>query len=339
MMSKLERLLSDEEEIDLKLSYSRISDFDRNGPKALVKRILVDGEGLRFGSLTDDMLVDRLTGSTIFKENYVLYDDNKPKAMLGQLADIIIENYDTIPDVQTMLKIVKHNEFWSNVKKEDVLLGKFDVPELHNYLKIRFETKNKLVVDQKDYDDALDCVNTLLNHKHTSHLFNNNFENHYQFPFSFEYKNFTLRGLIDKLSIDHDTKMVYIEDIKTGSSKACEFTKSFLKYRYDFQECVYTLAFGEICRLLKLENYTLAPFKFIFIGRFEKVPHVFEISEKWHNAALRGFKTISGYKYKGLDENLDLIYYHWKNKRYEFDKEIYENNGNVILNDDFIEVN
>lgn len=337
--NKLEQLLSDDENIDLKLSYSRISDFDRNGPKALIRPSNPDGNGLKFGSLTDDLLLDTLTNNKSFNEKYYLFDGNKPTATLGTLCDIVIDNYDKLPDVETVLKIVKHNAFWSNIKADDNLIKKFNIDEFWNYLKIIYETRNRLIVTSNDYDDAKECVNLLINHKHTHSLFNNDFDNYYQFDFSYDYKGFTLRGIIDKLSIDHKNKIVYIEDIKTGSSKADEFLKSFIKYCYYFQEAVYCKAFNTICAKLNLENYTLAPFKFIFIGRFEKVPHVFTMSEKWHNAALNGFKTTSGYKYKGLDENLDLIYYHWKNKVYDFNKEVYEQNGSLILNDEFIEVN
>lgn len=337
--NKLEWLLNDEEVIDLKLSYSRISDFDRNGPKALIRPSNPEGEGLRFGSYVDDLLVDKVTGSENCKQLYVVYDDNKPTATLGTLCDIIIDNYDTIPNSNTVLKIVRHNGFWSNIKLEEKLISNFDKDEFWSYLKIKFETKDKIVVTQKESQDAEECVNLLLNHKHTHCLFNNHFENHYQYKFEYYYKGFHLRGIIDKMSIDHENKIVYMEDIKTGSSRADEFTKSFIKYCYYFQEAVYTKAFDSICEQLGLIGYTLAPFKFIFIGRGEKVPHIFEISDKWHNAAINGFTTKAGYKYTGLDENLDLIYYHWKNKLYDFSQEVYENNGSLILNDDFIEVN
>lgn len=340
--SKLEKLLNDEEEIDLKLSYSRISDFDRNGPKALVKRSDPDGDGLKFGSLTDILLLDKITGSNYFKQKYYLYDGNKPGATLGILCDIILDSYDKLPDKETILKIIKNNNFWSRTKDDVKLVAEFDKEEFWEYLTTKFNVKDRIVVAYSDYEDAISCVNLLINHKHTYKLFNHNIEgvkNYYQFPFEFKYKGFILRGVIDKLTIDDKNKIVYIEDIKTGSSKAIEFTKSFLKYRYDFQEAVYMLAFDDICNKLNLKNYNLAPFKFIFIGRHEKIPHVFEISTKWHNAALKGFKTKSGYSYKGLDENLELIYYHWKHKLYEYSKEVYENNGNLILNDDFIEVN
>jgi len=336
--NKLEQLLSNEEVIDLKLSYSRISDFDRNGPKALIRPSNPEGDGLRFGSLVDDLLLDKVTNNNLCKLLYVVYDDNKPTATLGALCDIIIDNYDKVPDKNTVLKIVKHNGFWSKMK-EDTKIKQFDIDEFWDYINIKLETKDKIVVTQKESQDAKECVDLLLNHKHTHHLFNNNFENHYQYKFGFYYKGFHLRGIIDKMSIDHTDKVVYMEDIKTGSSRADEFTKSFIKYCYYFQEAVYTKAFDDICAELGLKNYILAPFKFIFIGRGEKVPHVFEISDKWHNAAINGFTTKAGYKYKGLDENLDLIYYHWKNKLYDFSQEVYENNGSLILNDDFIEVN
>lgn len=336
--NKLEQLLNNEEVIDLKLSYSRISDFDRNGAKALIRPSNPEGDGLRFGSYVDDLLVDKVTNSNFCKKLYVIYDDNKPTATLGVLCDIIIDNYDKVPDKNTVLKIVEHNGFWSKMK-EDTKIKQFDINEFWDYIEIKLETKDKLVVTQKESQDAEECVDLLLNHKHTHHLFNNDFENYYQYKFEFSYKGFNLRGIIDKMSIDHKNKIVYQEDIKTGSSRADEFTKSFIKYCYYFQEAVYVKAFDNICKQLGLVGYTLAPFKFIFIGRGEKVPHIFEISDKWHNAAINGFTTKAGYKYKGLDENLDLIYYHWKNKLYDFSQEVYENNGSLILNDDFIEVN
>ncbi len=235
--------------------------------------------------------------------------------------------------------VVKKNSFWTRTKDETKLIAEFDKNEFWEWLKVKFETKDKIIVTHKDYEDAQECVNILLNHKHTHHLFYNDFENYYQYNFEFEYKKFKIRGVIDKLSIDKKNKILYIQDIKTGSSKADEFLISFLKYRYYIQEAVYSLAFDSICRNLNLEGYILAPFKFIFIGRYEKVPHIFSITEKWHNAALNGFKTKSGYKYKGLNENLDLIYYHWKQKVYHLSKEVSENNGEILLNDEFIEVN
>ena len=233
--SKLDSLLSDTEKIDLQLSYTRVSDFDRNGPQALIRRSFVENEGIKHGSLVDDILTDRMTGSTLFNDKYALFNGNKPSAMLGQLADIIIENYDRTPDLTTVLKIVKNNTFWSNVKDEVKLIANFDKPEFWEYVKTKLSIKDKLVVTTSEYASAELAVDTLLTHSHSKDIFNNDLENHYQVYFENKYMYFVFRGYIDKLTINHTDKTVQFYDLKTGSGKGESFMKSFIDYRYYYQ--------------------------------------------------------------------------------------------------------
>ena len=337
--NNLEKLLKDEETIDLTLSYSRISDFDRNGPRVLIRRTEESNDGIKHGSLVDDLLTDKLTGSQIYKERYYLYDGNKPTATLGNLCDIILKNYEKIPDTKTVLKIVKHNAFWSTTKDEDKLIAKFDLDEFWDYLDVMYTTVDKKVITTNDDLSAKEAVSILLTHEYSKHLYFNDNENFYQLPFEIFYKNFKIRGILDRLSVDHKNRIVYMDDLKTGSGKAESFLKSFIEYRYYFQGAIYRKAFDYFYKKFNLENYTLAPFKFIYLGKTEKVPFIFTFTDKWNDAAINGFKTKSGYKYSGLDECLDKIYYHWKNEKYEFSKEVYESNGCLSLNDEFIEVN
>jgi len=337
--SKLTDILDNDETIDLSLSYSRISDFDRNGPKALLQKIHSENEGMKHGSVVDILLTDKICNTDVFNYEYVVYDENKPTATLGNLCDIILNNYLEVPSKDVVFEIISKNNFWSRTKNIDLLTQEFDKPEFWDYLKIKFETKDKKVVTKEEYDKALNSVEILLNHPYTKDIFNNNLENYYQFKINFEYKGFIFKGLLDKLTIDHKNKIVFMEDIKTGVPKSLDFMESFLKYRYYLQECVYTKAFEYICKELNLNNYTLAPFKFIYISRSESFPLIYEVSKKWHNAAISGFKLAGKYKYRGLDELLDNIYYHWKNKEFELPKEVLENKGSLILKDDFIEVN
>lgn len=333
-------MLEDPIEIDLSLSFSKISAFDQKGPKELIHRSFVGGAGVDFGSVTDDMITDRATGSKHCEEKYYLHNGNKPTATLGKLCDIIIEYYKEVPTTEKVLEIVKLNEMWPSVVKDDVLISKFDTKEFWDYIKIKVANVDKKVVMEKDWYDAQECVDLFFSHKHTRHLFVNGMENNYQYPFNFKYKGFNIRGIIDKMTIDHKKKMVYLEDIKTSSSNFNEFMKSFMSYRYYLQAAIYTKAFNlAIKKDLNLDGYTLAPFKFIFICRFEKVPVVFEVSEKWHNAAINGFVTSSGYKYKGLDQIIDDIYYHWLNKTYELPTDICRDSGKIKLEDNFINPN
>ena len=88
-----------------------------------------------------------------------------------------------------------------------------------------------------------------------------------------------------------------------------------------------------------LEGYTLLPFKYIYLGKSENIPFIFTLTDKWYQAAINGFKTKSGFKYTGLDENIEKIYFHWKTNQFDYAQEIYENKGKLNLNDDFIDVN
>lgn len=337
--SNLNKLLNNDEEIDLTLSYSRISDFDRNGPRALLQKTALSNEGIKHGSLVDDLLYDKLTNNKTFDEKYFIFQGNKPTASLGELCDIILENYDKLPNKNTILKIVKNNAFWSRTKEDEKLISYFDKSEFWDYLNIMFEVNDRKVITYNEFLLAKESVITLLEHSHSKELFNNNYENHYQLPFEIKYKGFKIKGILDQLSIDHNNKIVYMTDLKTGQSKAENFMKSFIDYRYYFQGCIYLKSFNYFKEQFNLEGYELAPFKFLYIGKNEKIPHIFTFTEKWNNAALKGFTTKSGYKYVGLDENLDKIYFHWKNNIFNISKELYEQNGSLTLNDDFIEVN
>lgn len=337
--NNLNQILNNEEKIDLTLSYSRLSDFDRNGPQALIRKSDVENKGIKHGSIVNDLLVEKLTGEPLFSNRYYIYNDNKPTAMLGQLCDIILNNYDKLPSKETILKIVKNNAFWNNIVKEDTLISKFDNIEFWEYLKIQFKIKDKTVITFNEHLSAKNTVNTLLSHEYSKDIFYNDFENYHELPFEIEYKGFKFKGILDIFQIDHKNKKVYMIDLKTGSGKSETFLKSFIDYRYYYQGAIYRMAFKYFCDKFNLVDYTLENFKFLFIGKSENIPIIFEFTEKWNHAAIKGFKTKSGYFYTGIDENLEKVYYHWKHNKYDFSKDVYEQNGCLILNDNFIEVN
>ena len=337
--NNLEQILQNDQKIDLTLSYSRLSDFDRNGPQALIRKSDVDNKGIKHGSIVNDLLVEKLTNEPLFSNKYYVYDNNKPTAMLGQLCDIILNNYDKLPNKETVLKIVKNNAFWSNIKKEELLIEKFNTDEFWEYLKIQFKIKDKIVITLDEHNSAKNTVNTLLTHKYSKNIFYNDFENYHELPFEIVYNKFTFRGILDIFQIDHKNKKVYMIDLKTGSGKSETFLKSFIDYRYYYQGAIYRMAFKYFCDKFNLIDYKLENFKFLFIGKSENIPIIFEFTEKWNQAAIKGFKTKSGYFYTGIDENLKKVYYHWKHNKYDFSKDVYEQNGCLTLNDNFIEIN
>ena len=333
--SKLDQALDNTEQIDLILSYSKLSDFDRNGAVALVRNSRTENEGLKFGSLIDDLLFN---DKDYFNKHYYIFDGEKPTATLGVLCDIILKNFITIPTEEEIVNIIILNKFWANVKNKDTLIEKFNNSEFWDYLKCKYETVNKVVITTKEYEDSKEIINILKTHKYSKPVLINEYENISQVKFSIEYRKFKIHGILDLISIDHKNKIVYFTDLKTGKNPAIEFEESFIKWRYYFQGAIYCLAFFEICKNLNLKDYRLAPFQFLYISKSDKTPLLFKMTEKWILAAMNGF-SINRYKFKGINELIDEIYWCWKNKEYNIPKYIVENNGIINLKDNFIEIN
>jgi len=321
----------------LYLSYSRTSDFDRNGPQCLIKRTFVDNEGAKIGSITDDLLYNRLVDKTYFKKRYYQYDSKKPTATTLKLCNYITTNYAKKPNLNQILQIIKDNKFWSGTTDDEKLIAKFNTKQFWDYITAFYESKTKTIVSSSEYYLAKDLVDTIMTHKYSSYIFDSDQQNIYQFPIKFKLKHFVFRGILDILRIDHKNKEVTMIDLKTGKEDAENFMISFLKWRYDLQSAVYSLAFKSICKELNLKDYKLKPFEFLYISRYQKIPLLYEVSDTWHKASLYGFSTSKKY-YRGLYELIDIIKWHWDNKVFDSTKEIYESNGRISIDDSFIKL-
>lgn len=307
------------------MSYSRLSDFDRNGAIALLDRPEVRKGARRKGSLVNDLLF----GNADFNQIYhlKLYED--PTASLLKLADIIIANYAKIPDIPEILEIIEKNGLWTNTKKPEKKLENFNKPEFWEYLKINFEESEKMLITPSLLADAEELVYILKTHKHSRHFFRpNNFRLVTEHYFTVVYQDkIRLRGIVDMIVIDDDNKTVRIVDLKTGAKRYNDFQQSVLEFRYYLQEAVYMTAVDSIKEELGISEYTTLPFQFLFIGVKEKIPVVYEVDESWHRGAIRGFRTVSGYNYRGMDELIDQVLYHHKHKIYELDYDTVIKNG------------
>lgn len=333
MKNEIDELFGSNEVFDIALSYSRLSDFDRNGAKALNKRTEISGDGVRIGSVVDDLLLDKEN----FTNKYFIYDGEKPTATLGKLIDIVLENYTKIPSKKKVLDIIQINEFWKRIKPE-ILLARFDIPEFWDYLKAQYKSKIKTLITTSDLELGKRLVEVLTTHEFSKDLFNNDLEQIHQFKFNFIYKNFKLRGIIDMVLIDHNKKTIQLIDLKTGQDTAEKFINSFIKYRYYFQEAIYMKSFDAICKDLGLKDYTLLPFQFLYIGRKQQLPLLYTVPSEWHTAAIKGFQSTTGFFYRGIDEVIDTITWHWKNKVFDMSMNTYLKKGKVLLDTNYLNI-
>lgn len=340
-MSKLDILDDDNITEDLRLSYSRISKFSTKGPKELNEdtRTKTENKGTSFGKLVD------ILESNVeeFKNKYIIFEGNELTASVLLLAQHIVLNYDTVPSVDKVLKIARELKIWSRIKDRETFINRFDFDDFWNYIKVNIisKTENKEIININDYLDAKETVSTLRTYKYTKHIFNPQkkyIESLNQFEINFEYNNFKFKGIVDKIIINHKDKTIQLIDLKTGIDPIYKFEATFIKYRYYLQEAVYSKSIDYIKKELGIEDYQSLPFQFVYIKRGVQIPVIYTVTDKWHKAALFGFTTDGGYKYKGLNELLEEISWHWKNKEFVHSKEFIDNKGNLKLKDDFINI-
>lgn len=327
---------SNSTKIPISLSYSRLSDFDRNGPVALVKRGHIDGIGVKIGSIVDDLLLP-VEGFN-FDDHYIVSDCKRPTSNSLKLANIVLENYTEVPSIDELFKICRKNSLWSG-SLDDTLKDKLaNNKDLLTYLKDNINP-NKEVITTEDKILAEQLVEVLRLHKHSAPIFNNDYQKIYQYSLEYKYKGVVLRGKTDIILIDHNKKIVYIIDLKTGAKPYSEFVRSFIDFRYYLQSAVYQSGFEKIKKDLQLpDEYKLAPFRFLYIGRSERLPMILEVDETWAKAAVKGF-TRNGYEYRGLDELIDEVCWHFYNNEFKLTREAYESNGIIKLKSNTISVN
>lgn len=323
---------------DLRLSYSRVSSFDQDGPSSLVKRKELSGEGITMGGLVDLLLFE----PERFKANYYVFKAKIPTASAKDLADVITNNWDVLPPREEVYDIAKAAGFWSSIVKEDTYYKKFDNDEFWDYIKAVLECNGREIIDSETLERAEEIVEILKTHKNSKDIvaFPQTQEEKYaQLELNFRYKQFAFKGIVDLVVVNHQYKTIKFIDLKTGAPSAQEFSKSFVKYRYYLQALLYTIGAKSFQEEYKLTEYTVLPFEFLYIGRYQRIPITYTVTDKWLTAAANGFTTKSGYVYKGLNELLDDIDWHWTNKQFDLPKELAVSEGKIVINDDFFEIN
>ena len=166
-------------EIDRSLSYTRVVDFAKNGPDALINRNSTHSLAMSLGNLTDDFLNEDID----VDQKYYIYDGSKPTATLGKLCNLVIENFREVPSKEDVYELVKRQGYWSNVKDEEILYKKFDIDEFWDYISTIINNQGKEIITSDMYLDAQDMSHLIKSHSHTKWMFSDEFKRVYQYFF------------------------------------------------------------------------------------------------------------------------------------------------------------
>lgn len=232
-------------------------------------------------------------------------------------------------EVLEKLKEINLHQSLTDGKKEgeptgdEKRIAKICIEQNETYFRFLCKSKNKNVVDQQQYDYAKNAVSVITANDNIAkimYLYSTEFDNveiyneHEIKMDSTPISNVGLKGIIDRIIIDHDKKLITIIDFKTTSKGLSNFKDTVEFYDYDIQIMIYgTLAmhlYGHLDYNFKLY--------FIVIDEFLN-EYAFEVKNSFLDKRVDKYQSW-----------FDKCQYHYNNKSYrlpyEFDlkKEVLE---------------
>ena len=333
------------------LSASDIKLFNQDRIKFYHQKVLGEkrkektSDSLVLGTLIDYCLSDCKGSWQEFEQNFdnkfILLSVKKGTGQLFLLADLLYEY--TLRDMDEEENItssfsIRFEEAFDRLQKEDKFKGKkvewaleqFKDSDAETYFSENLKAIDKLAVDSWMLDKCKFIVENVLMDDNVKHLFEGqeNVDNFGKYVVEWEYKGLKAKSELDNLTINYNTKEIIITEIKSTWDSE-DFERTYLKLRYDLAAIYYYKAIQYTFQ--DLQDYTIK-FQFLVVDTSPQGlrPLIYKVSDIDLNKAEFGFKTKSGYYYKGLDELVEEILWCQETQNWRISKFAYEQKS--ILN-------
>jgi hypothetical protein len=295
-----------------------------------------------FGSVVDIML----TGTRDeFDEKYIrIPDETKCSETVKKIIDDIfnvvkavaesedieilpLENYSTI-----ILRKARENNFQNNYK-DDTLINTV-IKQGEAYFELLKTTVGKTPITESEYAKAVNAVMALKSDKYTKPYVvkkeRKNAEFWDKFIVQFEYNGVPIKGELDRVIVDHDTKEIIPIDFKTTGKTVNSFISDFWYYRYDFQAATYALGLRQneiVADLVENKGYQIKDFLYIVVEtNLVNNPMVFKVPHTVYNIGFSG-GIVKNKEYEGFGHAIKRYIFASTNDAWEYPMEYYQNNG------------
>lgn len=223
-----------------------------------------------------------------------------------------------------VLDVLKDINLHQSLKTDQQRIDKMYTPEAISYWDFLKSKGNKTLIDQETYDFCKTGVDLIKMNPQICNLIGcnlNEFDNKEVFnelpvDCTINGKSFGLKGIIDNIVIDHDNKVININDIKTTSKDLKDFPESIEFYNYWLQAAIYSTIIAIKFINLIDGGYQLK-FHFVVIDKAYQV-YPFPVSDS----------TLNSWFTK-LTDVLEKADWHYINKNYELPYEFAM--GKVVL--------
>jgi hypothetical protein len=211
-----------------------------------------------------------------------------------------------------VLDVLKDINLHQSLKTDQQRIDKMYTAEAMNYWEFLKTKGDKTLIDQENYEFCKTGVDLIKLNPQICNLIGcnlNEFSNKEVFneiPVDVEIndKPFGLKGIIDNIVVDHDARVIYINDIKTTSKDLKDFHESIEFYNYWMQAAIYSTIIAIKFIHLIDRGYQLK-FHFVVIDKVYQV-YAFPVSDT----------TLNSW-FSRLTDSLEKANWHYINKSYE----------------------
>lgn len=309
---------------DSALSYSVLSNFFKNGPRALINKEKVDSSALRAGSTVDCLL----TAPEEFDDRFYVADIDKFSDTIRKIIESV---YDNLPNGHNEIELEDGNlidyinqaEYQTNWKDETRI--KKVIEQGKDYFTVLKYSTGKIVISPQEFSEARQCVMTLKTHPWTYQIFecNEDEEMFYQLKFKTEILGINCRCMFDIIKVNHKNKTIEPLDLKTTGAGEEDFEQSFIKWNYWCQSGLYSDMLRKIMMSDKtFVGYDLLPFKFVVINKNNLTPLIWSVGD--YGVLQSEIKEKLGVTYLSLLQDAN---WHLQNDKFDYSRKSYKNNG------------
>jgi len=269
-----------------------------------------------------------------FNDEFIVIPSNLPKDNNRLLVDEVFKVFQSQPDTDltladfpdSIITVLLGINLHQSLKTDEGRIAKMVTEQNTQYFEFLKVKQGKTIVDQSTLDTAKESVELLRNHATVRSLLqldNDRDENIKIYNEegvqlkSSKYK-FGFKGILDNVVMDHNTKTIFINDLKTTGKAIQDFPDSVQYYKYWIQAVMYKqLSLGKYLKDLPDKLDWKVVITFIVIDRANLI-YPFQVSDETLKVWEEEFKNI-----------LTVVDYHYTNKDFTLPYELAT--GNVKL--------
>jgi hypothetical protein len=272
---------------------------------------------------TDTHLIDGkvihclLLNDGSFDENFILLPSTLPtgnsRLVVDRVYGQVTEDVSSLADYKTtILEILKEINLHQSLKTDDQRLSKIITEETISYFEFLKSKGSRDLIDSETLKRCNEAVELLRADKKVCELlglYRTEMENIDMFNEIELSSNVVgiekigLKGIADSIQINHDKKVIYINDLKTTGKTITDFPETVLFYNYNMQAAIYHRLVKEVYKNIITSDWTII-FNFIVIDKYNQV-YCFEVSPQ----------TLKDWDDQ-LQSKLVEAYWHYKNNNY-----------------------